>query len=108
MQITRNEIIALSDTWCAARAAALDKVLTEAAAPFIGRRFTQALTLGSKAAGALGEYLIEAEVVRATTDWEGDMILVGIFTHPFTGKPAALELHVGEFPNLVEDRATAG
>jgi hypothetical protein len=108
MQITRNEIIALSDTWYAAREAALDKALTEVEAPFIGRRFKQVLTLGSKKAGTWGEYTIEAEVVRASTGWEGDMILVGTYTNPITGKTAMTEVPVDEFPDLVEDGATAG
>jgi hypothetical protein len=108
MQITRNEIATLSNTWYAAREAALAKVLTEAAAPFIGRRFKQVLTLGSRKAGTWGEYLVEAEVVRATTDWEGGMILVGAYTHPITGKPTMTEVTVDEFPDLAEDDATAG
>lgn len=108
MQITRNEIATLSDTWHAAREAALGKALTEAAAPFIGRRFKQFITLGSKKGGTLGQYLVEAEVVRATTDWEGCMILVGAYTHPITGKPAMTEVTVDEFPDLAEDDATAG
>jgi len=106
--ITRNEIIALSDTWYAAREAALDKALTEAAAPFVGRRFKQVLVLGSKKAGTWGEYTIEAEVVRGSTGWENEMTLVGSYIHPITGKTAMTEVTVDEFPNLVEDGATAG
>ena len=106
--ITRNEIIALSDTWWAAREAALDKALAEAAAPFIGRRFKQVLALGSKKAGTWGEYTIEAEVVRARFGWEDEMTLVGSYTHPITGKTAMTEVTVDDFPNLVEDGATAG
>jgi hypothetical protein len=104
--ITRNEIIALSDTWCAAREAALDKALTEAAAGFIGRRFEQRLVLGSKKALYNRAYTVEAEVVRAAIGREGVMILIGTYTHPITGRLTETELHVDEFPNLVEDGAT--
>jgi hypothetical protein len=104
--ITRNEIIALSDTWYAAREAARDKALAEVEAPFIGRRFKQVLVLGSKKAGTWGEYTIEAEVVRGSIGWEDQMTLVGSYIHPITGKTAMTDVTVDEFPNLVEDGAT--
>ena len=108
MQITNQEISDLADIWWEAQSIALDKILKETAAPFMGRRFKKVLVLGSKKAGNLAEYTIEATVDGCTFGCEDGMILVGTYTHPITGKPAKAQFYVDEFPGLVEDGATAG
>jgi len=104
--ITIREISDLSDTWCAAREAALDKALAEAAAGFIGRRFEQRLVLGSKKALYNRAYTVEAEVVRAAIGREGVMIVIGTFSFFNAAPSTETELHVDGFADLIEDHAT--
>jgi hypothetical protein len=94
MDITRKELSALCNDWADKRQAALDELLESMGAPFVGRTFKQTRVFGSQKKGNQGEYTIEATVTGARHGWEGEIMLVGNFIHPITGKVTETEVHV--------------
>jgi hypothetical protein len=94
MDITRKELSTLCNDWADKRQAALDELLESMEKPFIGRTFKQTRVFGSQKKGNQGEYTIEATVTGARHGWEGEIMLVGTFIHPITGKVTETDMHV--------------
>lgn len=94
MDITRKELSALSNDWADRSQAVLDELLHSMAAPFIGRTFKQTRVFGSLKKGNQGEHQVEATVTGARHGWEGEIMLVGTFIHPITGKVTETDVHV--------------
>ena len=94
MDITRKELSALSNDWADRSQAVLDELLHSMAAPFIGRTFKQTRVFGSLKKGNQGEHQVEATVTGARHGWEGEIMLVGTFIHPITGKVTETDMHV--------------
>jgi hypothetical protein len=102
MDITQKELTALCNDWSDARQAVLDDLLIKMAAPFIGRTFKQTKVFGSLKMGTQAEHQVVVTITGAQHAWEGDIKLVGTFTHPITGKVKETEVQV-EDTSYLED-----
>ena len=71
----------------------MDRIIEETVAPLRGRTVTTIRKFKEPVTGEFKEHIVTVTIDGGRLDYDGGLILVGTYPHPFSGKPVITDVN---------------
>ena len=71
----------------------MDRIIEETVAPLRGRTVTTIRKFKEPTTGEFKEHTVTVTIEGGHLDYNGDLVLVGTYPHPFSGKPVITDVN---------------